>query len=179
MKKDTKEEQTKKKPEQIIKDYSPTKAGKFYLVTSKYFIPRRDPECFFILANNNDSFNICVTKIILTSVVRTMWDVKFDEMYIDGGTRLNLVPFNRSRQLEEYYPKNVLAVSADRDNYSTIKVVGGAGKGPYKVTSEYDTQDILGGDEIILGKDNSVCIYARAEAGVSAPVNCEIRFYIE
>jgi len=163
----------------INKSYSPIKSGMFYIVNSKYFIPKKESECFFILANNNNKFDICVTKIFLTSIVTTIWDINFDEIYVEGGSNLELIPLNRERQDIENYPKGIVAVSVDRDNYSSIKKIGELRKGLYKVTQAYQTEEILNGDEIILGNSNSICIYVRQESGVTAPVNCEVRFYIE
>jgi len=166
-----------KNKSKITKSYSPIKSGMYYLVSSKYFIPTRESECCFILANNNFKSNICITKIFLTSVIKTIWDIKFDEIYLEGGTRLPLIPLNRSKDEKE--ENGILAISTDRENYTPIKKIGEVKEGFYKVTESYDTKEILQGDEIILGDKNSLCIYARNESGVTAPVNCEVRFYKE
>jgi len=163
----------------VKKSYSPIKSGMFYVVNSKYFIPKKESECFFILENNNDKFNICITKILLTSIVTTIWDINFDEIYVEGGSNLELISLNRVKQDIENYPKGIRVISTNRENYSPIKKIGESKKGLYKVTQAYKTEEILGGDEIILGNSNSVCIYVRQESGVTAPVNCEVRFYIE
>jgi hypothetical protein len=167
------------KKDKILKSYSPIKSGMFYSVSSKYYIPKNYAECFFILSNNSKKHKICITDIFLTSVVTTMWDIKFNEIYIDGGSKLNLIPFNRSKQDEEDYPKDINAISLDRDNFIPITKVGNIVDGFSRVTPNYKTEEILNGSEIILGESNSLSIYVRQESGVNAPVNCEIRFYLE
>ena len=173
-----KNKKVEKKEEKVEKSYSPVKSGMFYTVVSKYFVAAKHSQCFFILGNGNENFNIVISKIFLSSVVSSIWDVQFDEIYIDGGSPLSIVPFHRGKA-DLNNLEGITAVSLDRNRLKPIKKVGEVKPGMYRLTNPYSTKEILEGDEIVLSKDNSLCIYVRSEGGVTAPVNCEVRFYIE
>lgn len=161
------------------KSYSPVKSGMAYTVTSRYYVPKPESELFFYLSNTKEKRNICITKIILSSAVKTIWDIRFDEIYVGGGVAVPLIPLHRGKAELVDNTKGIYAISLDRNNYSPIKKVGEAKPGLYKVTPAYSEVEILKGDEIILSNENSLCIYTRVEGGATAPVNCEIRFYLE